>query len=74
MAYETVRARSLLAEGVRLARTLALRPRLAVAGFVAGGRAALGSLERSRFELDGRHGSRSKPAFAAGWLKAVSGR
>jgi len=46
MQFEIERARGMLKEGAPLARTLPLRPRLAVAGFVAGGRSALRRLER----------------------------
>lgn len=46
VAFEARRARALLASGAPLARTLPLRPRIAVAGFVAGGRSALDSLEQ----------------------------
>jgi squalene synthase HpnC len=66
IAFEAQRARSLLAEGAPLARTLPPRPRAAVASFVAGGRAALDALVR--------HGPPSKRSFAAGWLQAVRGR
>jgi phytoene/squalene synthetase len=55
-------ARDLLAEGAPLVRLLRGRARLAVAGFLAGGRAALDSLE-------GRPRS-----FAAAYVKAVVGR
>jgi squalene synthase HpnC len=41
VAFESDRARRLLAAGAPLARTLSPRPRLAIAGFVAGGRTAL---------------------------------
>ena len=44
-AFEAGRARSLLASGAPLARTLPFAPRIAVAGFVAGGRRALDALE-----------------------------
>ncbi|HTU31054.1 MAG TPA: squalene/phytoene synthase family protein, partial [Solirubrobacteraceae bacterium] len=44
IAYEAARAGLLLSAGAPLARTLPLRQRLAVAGFVAGGRAALRGL------------------------------
>jgi squalene synthase HpnC len=71
MAFETERARRLLAGGAPLARRLALRPRLAVAGFVAGGRAALDALEASGYR---RKQTAGRWPFAAGWLKAVSGR
>jgi squalene synthase HpnC len=46
VAFESLRARRLLDEGAPLARRLPWRAGLAVAGFVAGGRAALGAIER----------------------------
>lgn len=52
--FEVQRARELLRKGAPLLDTLRGRPRLAVAGFVAGGRAALEAIERAGFEvLDG---------------------
>jgi squalene synthase HpnC len=45
VAFESHRARRLLAAGAPLARTLPSRPRLAIAGFVAGGRIALHGVE-----------------------------
>lgn len=54
--------RALLDEGAPLVRTLRGRARLAVAGFLAGGRTALDALE-------GRH-----TRFATAYVKAVSGR
>jgi squalene synthase HpnC len=74
VAFEAERARRLLASGAPLARTLPLRPRLAIAGFVAGGRAALAGLPIP----DGRpsepsHRART-PAFAAAFVRAVLGR
>jgi squalene synthase HpnC len=53
VAFEASRARALLSSGAPLARTLPLRARIAVAGFVAGGRRALEALEHgpSRFGL-----------------------
>jgi squalene synthase HpnC len=48
VAFEADRARELLAAGAPLARTLAPRPRLAIAGFVAGGQAALDVLQGGR--------------------------
>ena len=47
LAFEVRRARGILAEGAPLVGTLRGRPRLAVAGFVAGGRAALDAIERA---------------------------
>jgi squalene synthase HpnC len=74
IAFEARRARSLLASGAPLARTLPLRPRIAVAGFVAGGRAALDGLAGG-----GRDGGQGAPrsrarAFAPAFLAAVMGR
>jgi squalene synthase HpnC len=46
ISFEAARARGLLAQGARLARSLPVLPRIAVAGFVAGGRTALEALER----------------------------
>lgn len=46
--FEATRARALLRSGAPLARTLPPAPRLAVAGFVAGGLRALDELERGR--------------------------
>jgi squalene synthase HpnC len=46
VAFEALRARRLLDEGAPLARMLPWRAGLAVAGFVAGGRAAISEIER----------------------------
>lgn len=52
--FEVTRARGLLRAGEPLLDTLKGRPKLAVAGFVSGGRAALDAIERTGFEvLDG---------------------
>jgi squalene synthase HpnC len=67
IAFEAARASSLLDEGAPLARTLAARPRAAVASFIAGGRAALDGLE-------GGAPTTSKRSFISGWLQAVRGR
>lgn len=54
MEFEVTRARGLLRAGEPLLDTLKGRPKLAVAGFVSGGRAALDAIERAGFEvLDG---------------------
>ncbi len=70
VAFESARARQLLSSGAPLARTLPLRPRMAVAGFVAGGRAALDGLGGAP---DGQAPSR-KRAFASAFTRAVFGR
>jgi squalene synthase HpnC len=49
--FEVTRARGLLDSGSALVRTLAGRARLAVAGFIAGGRAALDAIERAQFDV-----------------------
>jgi squalene synthase HpnC len=54
MAFELTRARELLAEGLPLVASLSGRHRLAVAGYVGGGRAALDAVERSGFDVLGR--------------------
>ncbi|MBI4171463.1 MAG: squalene synthase HpnC [Actinobacteria bacterium] len=51
LSFEVERARSLLAEGVALVSTLRGRSRLAVAGYVGGGRAALDAIERSDYDV-----------------------
>jgi squalene synthase HpnC len=51
IAFEASRARALLGSGAPLARTLPPRPRLAVAGFIAGGRRALDELEHGPSRL-----------------------
>jgi 15-cis-phytoene synthase len=51
LAFEVARARELLADGMPLMDELRGRQRLAVAAFVAGGRAALGAIERARYEV-----------------------
>src|SRR5207253_1259976 len=53
MAFEVERARGLLDQGAPLVRTLQGRPRLAVAAFVAGGRAALDAIERAGYDVIG---------------------
>jgi squalene synthase HpnC len=51
IAMESNRVRALLAEGSPLAATLAIPARIAVAGFVAGGLAALDSIERAHYDV-----------------------
>jgi len=75
IAFEAGRASSLLASGAPLARTLPFRQRLAIAGFVAGGRRALDGLG----QIAGGHvavGSVVRPnrRFAWHFLKALAGR
>ncbi len=51
LAFEVSRARALLAEGAPLIDELRGRERLAVAAFVAGGRAALDAIERAGYDV-----------------------
>jgi squalene synthase HpnC len=79
--FEVRRARALLNDGAPLAPTLPLRPRLAVIGFVAGGRAALAALRAQRdhapatqpgaIDASGRPGRR---AFAQQFMRVAIGR
>jgi squalene synthase HpnC len=74
VAFEAERAGALLDAGPALARTLSGRPRLAVAGFVAGGRSALRALGSIGYDV-----SRPRPAarrlpFAISFATTVAGR
>ncbi len=51
ISFEATRARELLADGVPLLAGVGGRPKLALAGFVAGGRAALDAIERAHFDV-----------------------
>jgi squalene synthase HpnC len=74
VAFEGQRAWALLADGAPLARRLALRPRAAVAGFVAGGRAALEALERVGYDVLGARPRPTRAAFLKNWARAARGR
>jgi squalene synthase HpnC len=74
IAFEANRARELLAAGAPLARRLPPRARLAVAGFVAGGRAALDGLEHAGWDPLASGASRSRRDFAAAYLRSAVGR
>jgi phytoene/squalene synthetase len=69
--FEARRAHQLLSGGAPLARTLPLRPRIAVAGFVAGGRAALESLP---VPAPSTGGVARRRAFPRAFTRAVMGR
>jgi squalene synthase HpnC len=51
MAFEVARARALLDDGAPLVGRLGGRARVAVAGYVGGGRAALGAIEAARYDV-----------------------
>jgi squalene synthase HpnC len=53
LAFEVARARGLLAEGTPLLAELRGRAKVAVAGFIAGGGAALGAIERAGYDVLG---------------------
>ena len=65
IAFEATRARALLSSGAPLARSLQLAPRLAVAGFAAGGARALERLE---------HGRSTRTAYMWQMLRTAAGR
>lgn len=74
MAFETTRAARMLDEGAPLTRTLSGFARLATAGYVAGGRAALAAIaDRDHDVLSGApHPRRSH--LAGQWLRLLAGR
>lgn len=82
VALQARRAGSLLSAGAPLARTLPLRPRLAVAGFVAGGRAALDALAHPSLsapapdahQVPAARRPRRRRAFAGAFVRAAAGR
>ncbi|MBV8432470.1 MAG: squalene synthase HpnC [Solirubrobacterales bacterium] len=74
IAFEVDRARSLLAAGAPLAPMLGPRPRAAVAGFIAGGRAALEAIERAGYDVGQGPGPPTRRAFVEAWARAVMGR
>jgi phytoene/squalene synthetase len=75
LAFEAGRASGLLTQGAPLARTLHGRPRMALAGFVAGGRAALHALAHSSYDVCPQASTRrSRRAFARSFARAVRGR
>ncbi len=68
LSFEVARARGLLASGVPLVADIGGRRKLAIAGFVAGGRAALDGIERAGFQVLGG----IAPASRARRLRALS--
>jgi phytoene synthase len=63
--FEARRAGALLGEGRPLVRALSGRARVAVAAFLAGGRAALDAIERNGYEVRDGPPPASRPRFAA---------
>jgi phytoene/squalene synthetase len=65
MAFETARAQALLDAGAPLAGTLHGAARFAVAGYVAGGRAALAAIRKQRHDVLSGTPRPRKPRLAA---------
>ncbi len=75
MAFETARAVQLLDEGAPLVGTLRGAARLAVAGYLAGGRAALAAIRKQQYDVLKGTPTPRKPRLAAELVKAyVTGR
>jgi squalene synthase HpnC len=75
LAFEAGRAATLLDEGAPLALTLPPRPRVALACFVAGGRAALHALAKASYDVcPYPTRPRTRRAFARAFARAVRGR
>jgi squalene synthase HpnC len=72
--FEVQRARALLAAGAPLARTLPPRPRAAIAGFVAGGRATLDAIEAAGYDVWRTTPRRTRGGFARELPGALVGR
>jgi squalene synthase HpnC len=76
LAFEVDRARGLLAAGTPLIAQLRGRPRLAVAAFAAGGRAALDAIERAGYDVlagPPRAGALQRALALAATLRAARG-
>lgn len=71
--FETARARSLLDLGAPLVRDLSGPARLAVAGYLAGGRATVAALTRARYDVLGRTVRPARSRTAAEWLRLLAG-
>lgn len=73
--FETERARNLLDEGAALTGTLRGWPRLAVAGYVAGGRATLAAIAAADYDVFSATRRPGRAATAAGLIRAyLTGR
>jgi squalene synthase HpnC len=70
LTFEVTRARELLASGAPLVGTLRGAARLAVAGYVAGGRAALAAIERHHYDVLASTPKPGKPKLAAELVKS----
>jgi len=72
MRFETARARQLLDEGAPLVGTLRGAARLAVAGYLAGGRAALAAIRAQGYDVLSATARPRKPRMAAELVKAYA--
>jgi squalene synthase HpnC len=71
MAFEIERAHALLSEGAPLIRTLRGAPALAVAGFVAGGRAALDAIAAARYDVLAARPRPTRRRFATAVVRTI---
>lgn len=71
LAFEVARARALLDAGAPLVARLHGRPALAVAAFVAGGRAAAGAIERAGYDVTAGAPRATRPVRAAALLTTL---
>jgi squalene synthase HpnC len=74
VAFEVARARGLLTGGAPLLDELHGRARLAVAAFVAGGRAALDALRRGDYDVLGARPRAGRWSLMTRWMQAGAGR
>jgi squalene synthase HpnC len=72
MRFETERAREILDEGAPLVGTLRGAARVAVAGYLAGGRAALAAIRASRYDVLRATARPRKPRLAVELVKAYT--
>jgi squalene synthase HpnC len=72
--FEAARARRLLSAGVPLAHSLPFRQRIAVAGYTAGGLAALDAIERAGGDVLAHHCKPSAQRFVRRLVAVLAGR
>jgi len=72
--FEVARARSLLDAGAPLIGRLPARAAIAVSGFVAGGRAALGAIERAGYDVLSARPRPTRGAFARAFVSTAARR
>ena len=72
MRFEVDRAAGLLDEGAPLVGTLRGAARLAVAGYLAGGRAALAAIRKQQYDVLSTQSKPAKPRMAAELARAYA--